>query len=95
MPLRALRTKLARSVNLQGGARAIGAMYALLATDIDEEQATAKAIRDEMRPDERTLRAVGSKESQEDKIVYEMDEAGKDLLDYNLSKGDEIVIVAS
>lgn len=87
VPLRALRTKMARSVGLSGGARAISALWALLGPHIDAEQATAQALRDEMRPNDASAAAA------EERIVYEMDEAGKDLRDYNLSRGDEIVIV--
>ncbi|PWN89833.1 hypothetical protein FA10DRAFT_266381 [Acaromyces ingoldii] len=89
VPLRALRTKMARSVGLSGGAKAISALWALLGPHIDAEQATAQALRDEMRPNDAAAAAAA-----EERIVYEMDEAGKDLRDYNLSRGDEIVIVS-
>ena len=83
-PLRLLVGKLARSFSLKKGGRSIQSIWALLSPYMDPNQATAEALRRELRPDENPS---------DEKIVYQMDIFERDLQGYNFSLGDEIVLV--
>ncbi|UZJ51852.1 hypothetical protein CBS101457_001172 [Exobasidium rhododendri] len=86
IPLRLLKSKLARAFSLKKGGKSIHSIWALLSPAIDPTQAVAEATREELRPNETPS---------DERIAYEMDNLERDLQGYNFSTADEIVLVVT